>query len=102
MLPEYKRRTNWGVGVGWTVGVIGGLMNFQGGNWVLLGTPLYFVGSIIFMYGVVAYIQGKGHSTRWLLILFLNIIGIIVIVLLPDRYKDFEKKDRGRAAGWEP
>jgi hypothetical protein len=59
MLPEYKNKTNIGVGVGF----------------------------IFFIWGCSSYAQGKGYS-QWIGALgLLSIFGLVVLAVLPDKHK---------------
>ena len=88
MLPEKKTNTNIGVGIGLLLQVIGRcLATFVGGPVGILGAILALAGLILFIWGCMNYAEGKGYS-KWLGLLgLLSCIGLLVLVVLPDKNK---------------
>ena len=88
MLAEYKTQTNIGLGVGLLFQFIGNVLIGSGsGTLPTLGLLLLLTGWGIFIWGTVSYAQGKGHHGAWGILGFLSLLGLIILVLLPDRYK---------------
>lgn len=88
MLAANRTKTNIGVGVGIILQVIGRLLVLHNPNLALVGFILTLVGLVFFVWGCMNYAEGKGHS-KWLGLLgLLSCIGLIVLVLMPDRNKD--------------
>jgi hypothetical protein len=88
VLQEYKRKTNIGVGVGIVLQIAGRLLDdtyFNGGD--LVGLLVIVVGICIFIWGCAQYARGKGHSPYWGAFGLLSVIGLIVLVVLPDKHK---------------
>jgi hypothetical protein len=89
LLKEYKRNTNIGVGLGW---VVIALANFPlrtgsfGGP--IVGYLLYATGVVLFLWGCSQYARGKGYSPYWGALGLLYILGLLVLVFMPDRHKD--------------
>jgi hypothetical protein len=87
MLAEYKTKTNIGIGGGF-------LLQFVGG--VVMGVPsisaigllMALAGYIMFIWGCSSYAVGKGYS-QWLGALgFLSCLGILILAVLPDQHKN--------------
>ena len=81
MLAEKKSKTNIGVGIGFVVQLLGNALRAQGG-------ALVTIGLVMFIWGCMSYREGKGYS-RWL-----GLLGLIVLVLLPDRHKGLSRGTR--------
>ena len=90
MLPEFKRNTNIGVGIGLLL-QIGGRVLLRSGFGVL-GLLVIAIGFAAFIWGCGQYAKAKGYSP-WLGALgFLSIIGLIVLVLFPDKHKTVSRE----------
>ena len=89
MLPEYKTKTNIGVGLGLLLQLIGRLVA-RNEAIAVVGFIVILVGVVFFIWGCMNYAAGKGHS-KWLGLLgllgLLSCIGLIILVFLPDRHK---------------
>lgn len=81
MIAEYKTNTNIGVGVGFLLQIMGRAM---GGA---LGTLLAFAGVVAFIWGCFNYAKGKGYPPALGLLGLLSCIGLLVLVVLPDKYR---------------
>jgi hypothetical protein len=89
MLREYKKKTNIGVGLGILVQIIGRIAIESGGDGgAVIGLVLVLVGLGLFIWGCISYSKGKGHHAAWGLLGLLSIIGLIILVLFPDRHKE--------------
>lgn len=87
MLPENKIKTNLGVGLGFLLQLGGRLIMGQNPNLGIVGGVMVLVGLILFIWGCMNYAEGKGHS-KWLGLLgLLSCIGLIILVVLPDKHK---------------
>lgn len=87
MLEEYKKKTNIGVGAGIVLQLVGRSLQNQGESMVLIGYLLILAGFIAFIWGCASYAQGKGYSHWFGALGFLSILGLIVLVLMPDKHK---------------
>lgn len=89
MLKKNKRNTNIGVGVGWIVIALANIpirTNSYGGP--ALGFLLYAIGVVLFLWGCSQYARGKGYSPYWGALGLLYILGLLVLVFMPDKNKD--------------
>ena len=86
MLPEYKNKTNAGVGFGWAVMIVGNLL-LRNASLLWLGIVVFTLGFAAFIWGCVQYAKGKGHSGYWGALGALWILGLLVLLFLPDRHK---------------
>ena len=84
MLPDKKRNTNIGIGIGILLQIISRLSAESLGT-IALGIGL--VGTIFFIWGCFNYAAGKGYS-KWLgLLSLLYIFGLLILVIMPDKHK---------------
>jgi hypothetical protein len=81
MLAKYKKDTTFGVGAGIALHVAGSLI---GGT---LGWAVALAGSIAFIWGCINYAKGKGYPGVVGLLGLLSCIGVIILLVLPDKYK---------------
>ena len=95
MLPQYKKKTNRWV-------ILSFLSRFVGAFLMAIMGLIFF--GYVFFY-TVAYIclfvanwnyaKGKGYSGAiGILLGLLDIIGLIIMVILPNRYKNFSRKSK--------
>ena len=87
MLAQYKSQTNIGVGVG-TIAQLAGLSMIGSPQMVAIGILIFIIGFVLFIWGCASYAKGKGHSGFLGILGFLSLPGLIILALLPDRYKD--------------
>ncbi len=85
MLPEYKTRTNVGVGLGIIFLSIKLLLSKSGHGTPLLFSVLQLAGIICWLVGLYAYAKGKGHHGAWGALGLLSLLGWIVLALMPDK-----------------
>jgi hypothetical protein len=89
VLKEQKRNTNLGVGFGWLALSVGTTMiRSQSSAAAVLGSIVWLLGAGLFIWGCTQYAQGKGHSGYWGAFGLLWILGLVVLVFLPDRNKE--------------
>ena len=105
MLKEYQTKANIGIGVGLILNVacrIGGATALDGATGtprlilagaLLLGT---LAGTALFVWGCFMYMIGKGQSGWYGLFGLLSIIGLIVLVCFPDKYKNGQRPPEQR------
>jgi hypothetical protein len=86
MLPEKQNATNLGVGVGIVLEIIGGVLRTQGESMAVIGLLVTIVGAAVFIWGCINYAQGKGYSGALGLLGLLSCIGLLILVVLPDKY----------------
>ena len=92
MIAEKQTKSNIGVGVGFVVALLGRVAAATGASshnqgLIILGAALSVAGSGLFIWGCVNYAQGKGYSPWLGLLGLLSCIGLLVLVILPDKYK---------------
>ena len=99
MIAEKQTKSNIGFGVGLVMASFGGVAATSRGYFHIrgliilgdalsvLGDALSVVGFGLFTWGCVNYAQGKGYSPWLGLLGLLSGIGLIVLVILPDKYK---------------
>jgi hypothetical protein len=86
VLPEFKRTTNIGVGIGIVLQIAGKVLSMDG--MLGFGFMLMLAGAITFIWGCGQYAKAKGYSPWFGLLGLLSIVGLIVLVLFPDKHKD--------------
>ena len=87
MLAEYKSKTNIGIAIGLILEIVGNVIRMQMPNLALVGAIIALVGAVFFIWGCMNYAVGKGYSQFLGLLGLLSCIGLIVLVLLPDKNK---------------
>jgi len=87
MLAEYKSKTNIGIAIGLILEIVGNVIRMQMPNLALVGAIIALVGAVCFIWGCMNYAVGKGYSQFLGLLGLLSCIGLIVLVLLPDKNK---------------
>jgi hypothetical protein len=85
MIAEYQRTANIGIGSGILVQIIARLLMAAGDAGALLGLPLALLGTGLFIWGCWAYAEGKGHHGGWGLLGLFSLIGLVILVLMPDK-----------------
>lgn len=83
MLPEYKTKTNVGIGLGI-------LMQFaaQALPPGLLRLPVALIATALTIWGCCSYAKGKGYHWGWGFLGLLSLIGLIILVCFPDKHKN--------------
>jgi len=87
MLAEYKTKTNIGVAVGLVLEIVGRVVIMEMPDLALVGAIITLIGVVFFIWGCMNYAAGKGYSKLLGLLGLLSCIGLIVLVLLPDKNK---------------
>ena len=87
MLAEYKSKTNIGIAIGLILEIVGNVIRMQMPNLALVGAIIALVGAVFFIWGCMNYAVGKGYSQFLGLLGLFSCIGLIVLVLLPDKNK---------------
>ena len=94
MLPEFKRKTNWGVGLGLLMQLAGKLLQSSDESGIVeIGEILAIFGFVPLIWGCVQYAKGKGLSPYFGALGLFWIVGLVVLVLLPDKHKTVEAPD---------
>lgn len=85
-----KSNRNAGVPIivaGYVLMVIGNLAAASGDGGVILGAILGLTGLLVHVGGCMKYAEEKGHS-KWVgLVGLLTCVGLLILLLLPDRYR---------------
>lgn len=88
MLQEYKTKTNIGIGVGFLCSIVGRVLAHGGSEFgIIIGLVFIIAGIILFIWGCISYARGKGQSPFFGLLGLLYILGLIILVFLPDKHK---------------
>lgn len=88
MLAEYKQKTNVGIGGGLLMQIGGNVLMGSGtGLASVMGLLLMLGGWGVFIWGTISYAKGKGHHGAWGLLGIASLLGLICLMLLPDRHK---------------
>jgi len=89
MLVEYKKKANLWLIIGFVVWLAGNAVKgtAQGQPVQMFGYGLFLVGMGMFIYGCMNYVKAKGYNQYWGLLGLLNLIGLIVLAILPDKNK---------------
>lgn len=88
MRSEYKTKTNIGVGIGILFQVAGRVLISVDSELAPLAMIFILLGAIFFIWGCMNYAKGKGHS-KWMGLLgFLSCLGLLILIALPDHYKN--------------
>lgn len=85
MLPEKKNNALIGIVGGIVVNIISGVISSQGGSMATVGTLVGLVGAVMFIWGCINLAVGKGYSWAFGLLAFLPCIGLIILLVMPDK-----------------
>jgi hypothetical protein len=88
MIAEKVKKSNIAVGVGFVVEVLGRVLTLSGGPIAILGIVITVVGAVIFITGCFFYAEAKGYSRYLGLLGLASCIGLLVLIILPDKYKN--------------
>ena len=82
MLARYKTRTNWFVGIGTLLLFFRNLIGQE------IGAVFALVGFVLFIIGCFNYAKAKGYNSALGLFGFLWLLGLLILVCLPDKRKE--------------
>ncbi|MDZ7611332.1 MAG: hypothetical protein U5L10_01075 [Candidatus Moranbacteria bacterium] len=89
MLKEYKKKTNIFVGLGLVLQFSSLFLRQDGDVMSALGSLVSLGGIILFTIGCWHYAKGKGyHGAYGLLGLLFSILGLIILIAMPDKNKE--------------
>jgi hypothetical protein len=100
MIAEYKRKTNWGVGLGLVALVSGNAMAAGAGG--IGGRGLMVIGIGLFIWGCVSYAKAKGQHPAWGILGLFSIFGLIALVLMKDRHAEEQRITAASSSGAPP
>ncbi len=106
MLPGYARKSNIGISLGLAMHVLGLVAGVAGvPRPDLTIAILAVVGVVFFIYGCIAYMEGKGYSWSYGLLGLLGLIGLVILVCKRDRHPQADqpgitRRERKRAFLW--
>lgn len=92
ILVQYKKEANKWLLLGFIVWFAGNIL--RGGlfgeseMYSLLGSVVFIIGFLMFLYGCINYTKAKGYGWIVGLLGLFNLLGLIVLVLLPDKNKN--------------
>ncbi len=81
LIKKHKYNSNIGVGVGLLISVIGGSMESDFGGFLAL------LGYAMVIWGCIEYAEYKGYSWKVGLLGLLSVLGLIILVCLPNKNK---------------
>lgn len=84
-VPMYRAKANIGVLLGMLASAAGFALNMAD---VPFGTAVSLMGTPLFVYGCWYYAKSKGRPGGWAILGVFGLIGLLVLALLPNRYKD--------------
>lgn len=85
-MDEYKRNTNIGVLAGIVLQIFARVVLLpQGGTVALLAIPVALAGTVCFIWGCWNYALSKGYPGYVGLLGLFSCLGLIILVLLPDK-----------------
>lgn len=89
MLAEKKTATNIGVGVGILLQLVGASVQrtADGGTLAMIGSIIVLIGLAVFIWGCCNYAEGKGYHAALGLLGLLSCLGLIILVVLPDKHR---------------
>ncbi len=88
MLPDKKRKTNIGIGVGIILQLSRFILVRQHIIPPDLGLVIWVFGVVFFVWGCMNYAEGKGASKWFGLFGILSLVGLLVLLLIPDRHQN--------------
>lgn len=87
MVAEYKKKVNLYIGGSLIAGLAWGVLSYSANIDGSLTLVVNLLISIVYFSGLYYYAKAKGYS-GWLLLLgFLHLLGLIILVVLPDKMK---------------
>lgn len=86
MLPQFTKNINIAVGIGFVLQIAGQALSKNGAEGI--GLIIFIGGLSIFLWGCGQYAMAKGYSPWFGALGLLSIIGLIVLVLFPDKHKN--------------
>lgn len=89
MLAKYKKQANTFLISGFFIWFLGNILKNEALGLSLkpIGWIVFLAGLSLFVYGCTIYSKAKGHHPALGLLGILNLIGLIVLALLPDKHK---------------
>ena len=88
MLKEYQSKTNLGVGIGILAQAIAKFALIpKGGAMEVVGWVVLLGGLAVFIWGCCAYMKGKGYHPAFGVLGILSLLGLIVMIVFPDKHK---------------
>ncbi|HIA18083.1 MAG TPA: hypothetical protein EYM91_00015 [Acidobacteria bacterium] len=88
MLPEKRFKTNVGVGIGSVLQLAGFFLVETVETAKVAGLVLILISLPVFVWGCMNYAEGKGYSKSVGLLGLGSIIGLIVLIVLPEEGSD--------------
>lgn len=95
MIVEYKKKANLWLIIGFIVWLVGNILKGiteEQGIQFYAGYFLFILGFGLFIYGCINYVKAKGYHWAVGLLGTLNLIGLIILAILPDKQKVIKSK----------
>ena len=84
MIAEYQAKSNLGIAIGLGLQFLGFLIGNSEPSLAPLATIAFLCGAGALLFGCVCYARGKGRSGAWGILGLTSLLGLILLVLLPD------------------
>jgi len=92
MLASYKRKSNIAGAIVLAFAVCDVVLISTGHRKLwdnsVFGPVIGITWAVSYLYALWAYVKGKGRSDAWVLMAFLNVLGLIVLLCLKDQRKE--------------
>lgn len=91
MIAEKQKRSNIGVGIGIVLEIAGRVMLGIARENITLGAiggVTLLVGVVFFIWGCMSYAEAKGYSALLGLLGLFSCVGLLILIILPDKNKD--------------
>ena len=88
---EYKKVANLWLIVGFVIWFASNAIRQYYPSIIIMGWILFFIGYSMFIFGCINYVKAKGYHWAIGFLGMLNLIGLIILVLLPDKNKALQQ-----------
>lgn len=93
-IAEYKKKANIGIALAIITAVVLGFIAYRVGAPNKALDIIFVLPMFLFIYGLCCYAKGKGYHGAWGLLGLFTLIGLIILVCLPDRHKSIKQKPK--------
>ncbi len=97
-VPEWVRqrrsKSNWGVGIGISFCILGLALETQGADLAPAVMVCALTGVSFFIWGCSNYAMSKGRHWLWGILGFLNLPGLLLLMLIPRKKQALAKPDQ--------
>ena len=85
VLAGHKSNTNYGIGICLLLNLI---LAFGPADTITpsIAMLIRIVASVFYLWGCISYALGKGHSGFWCLVAIIPLLGLMILIALPDKH----------------